>query len=174
MQEERNELLQIVDKNDIEIGAEIRSIVHKKKIFHRSIHVLIFNMEGKLFLQKRGQMKDESPGLWACSVSGHVDYGETYDEACLREIEEEVGIKLTTLPEKIFKLEASEITGNEFSWIYAMITEQELTPRPIEIEIGQWFTLEELEHFISVNISNVAPLFIHIWRKYNQLKTKSE
>ncbi len=170
MQGDQNELLLIVDKDDNEIGSEIRSIVHKKKLFHRSIHVLIFNLEEKIYLQKRGLMKDESPGLWACSVSGHVDYGETYDEACIREIEEEVGITVTSTPKKIFKLDASDITGNEFSWVYAMITKEEPIPKPVEIEIGQWFPLEKLDDFISSNKSNIAPLFIHIWKKYKKLK----
>ena len=115
-------------------------------------------------------MKDESPGLWACSVSGHVDYGETYDEACIREIEEEVGITVTSVPKKIFKLDASDITGNEFSWVYAMTTKEEPIPTPFEIEIGQWFYLEKLDDFISSNKSNIAPLFIHIWNKYKKLK----
>jgi len=170
MQDDQNELLLIVDKDDNVIGSEIRSIVHKKKLFHRSIHVLIFNLEEKIYLQKRGLMKDESPGLWACSVSGHVDYGETYDEACIREIEEEVGITVTSVPKKIFKLDASDITGNEFSWVYAMTTKEEPIPKPFEIEIGQWFYLEKLDDFISSNKSNIAPLFIHIWNKYKKLK----
>ena len=50
-------------------------------------------------------MKQESPGLWASSVSGHVDAGESYDEACIREIEEEVGLKIDETPKKLFKME---------------------------------------------------------------------
>lgn len=168
MQEEEYEILPIVDKNDIIVGSDFRSVIHKKKLFHRSIHVLIFNRFEQLYLQKRGALKDESPGLWACSVSGHVDFDETYDQACIREIKEELGIKVRNVPKKIFKLDASEITGNEFSWVYIMITDKDPVPRPIEIEMGAWFSSEELENFISSNESNVAPLFIHIWRKYKR------
>ena len=117
-------------------------------------------------------MKDESPGLWACSVSGHVDYGETYDEACIREIGEEVGITVTSPPKKIFKLDASDITGNEFSWVYTMITKEEPKPKPVEIEKGHWLSLEKLENFISSNKPSIAPLFIHIWSKYKKIKRK--
>ena len=118
MQDDQNELLLIVDKDDNVIGSEIRSIVHKKKLFHRSIHVLIFNLEEKIYLQKRGLMKDESPGLWACSVSGHVDYGETYDEACIREIEEEVGI--TMRPHKA-NISIKHLRAEKLSWVISRL-----------------------------------------------------
>ncbi len=87
------EILSVVNEEDLVIGQRRRDEIHSLNLFHRSIHVLVFNSNGEIFLQQRGLLKQESPGLWASSVSGHVDAGESYDVACIREIEEEIGIK---------------------------------------------------------------------------------
>ena len=165
------EILSVVNEEDLVIGQMRRDEIHSQNLFHRSIHVLIFNSKGEIFLQQRGLQKQESPGLWASSVSGHVDADESYDAACIREIEEEVGIKINYIPEKIFKLKPSKLTANEFSWVYSLETDQFLSPNLSEIETGKWFSKQKLDYFILHNQHKVADLFIHIWRKYCDIKS---
>ena len=38
-----------------------------------------------MFVQQRSQRKDRQPGLWDSSASGHVERGEDYDAAAVRE-----------------------------------------------------------------------------------------
>jgi|TARA_B000000475_G_C15922557_1_gene417295 isopentenyl-diphosphate delta-isomerase len=163
------EILSVVNEEDLVIGQRRRDEIHSLNLFHRSIHVLVFNSNGEIFLQQRGLLKQESPGLWASSVSGHVDAGESYDVACIREIEEEIGIKINYIPKKLFKLKPSKLTANEFSWVYYLETDQLLNPNLSEIEMGKWFSKENLDYFILNNQDKVADLFIHIWRKYCDL-----
>ena len=164
--EENAEVLSIVDTEDKIIGSARRDEIHAKNLLHRSIHVLIFDLKGHLFLQKRGFFKDESPGLWASSVSGHIDHGESYDEACIREIEEEVGLILFNTPKRLFKLNASKITGYEFSWVYGLVTNEELIPDPVEIEQGAWFTFDILEKSMSEKPDEFAPFFHLLWNEF--------
>jgi len=49
------EFLDVVDKNNHVIGKEERSIVHKKKLFHRSVCVFILNKENNC-LSKQGHL----------------------------------------------------------------------------------------------------------------------
>ena len=163
------EILSVVNEEDLVIGQRRRDEIHSLNLFHRSIHVLVFNSNGEIFLQQRGLLKQESPGLWASSVSGHVDAGESYDVACIREIEEEIGIKINYIPKKLFKLKPSKLTANEFSWVYYLETDRLLNPNLSEIEMGKWFSKENLDYFILNNQDKVADLFIHIWRKYCDL-----
>ena len=62
--------------------------------------------------------KDEAPGKWCSSVAGHLDSGETYDDCVVREAKEEIGLELNSVPSKLFKIDACEENGNEFTWTY--------------------------------------------------------
>ena len=84
--QENSEILTVVDEYDRVIGARRRDEIHRLGLRHRASHVLVFDLEGRLFLQRRGLHKDNNPGLWDSSVAGHVDDGESYDQCCMREI----------------------------------------------------------------------------------------
>ena len=88
----QDEIFDVVDRNDVVIGEATRfQVHHEKSLIHRSITVLVFS-NGRLLLQKRSMTKDTYPGYWTSSCTGHVLKGQTYKEAALRELEEELGI----------------------------------------------------------------------------------
>jgi isopentenyldiphosphate isomerase len=69
------EKLDIVDEDDNIIGQDTRENVHRKGLLHREIHVIIYNDENEILLQKRSMNKDTYPSLLDISVGGHVDLG---------------------------------------------------------------------------------------------------
>ena len=87
----QEDIFDIVDVFDNVIGQKPRSEVHAKGLKHRAVHVLVFNDENEIFMQKRSASKDTWPGAWDASRTGHVDTGETYFEAALRELDEDLG-----------------------------------------------------------------------------------
>src|SRR5436190_10290934 len=113
-----DEIFDVVNEHDQVIGRRSRSEVHQLGLMHRAVHVLVFNFAGQLFLQKRSLSKDRQPGLWDSSSSGHVDSGEDYDACAIRELREEIGLKLETPPQRLFKLAASAETDQEHVWVY--------------------------------------------------------
>lgn len=89
-----NELFIWVDEHDNERGTISRGEAHdgSGKI-HRAVKILILNTEGtKILLQRRSNTKDTNPGKWSVGVGGHLDPGESYKTAALRELFEEMGI----------------------------------------------------------------------------------
>lgn len=64
------------------------------KRLHPVVHVHVFNSEGKLLLQKRKLTKDIQPGKWDTSVGGHIQSGESVEDALKRETLEEIGIQI--------------------------------------------------------------------------------
>jgi isopentenyl-diphosphate delta-isomerase type 1 len=90
----KTELFDIVDDQDRVIGQAPRSQCHgNPSLIHRVAHVLVFNSQDQLLLQKRSMVKDVQPGRWDTSVGGHLEPGESYLEAAYREMNEELGIK---------------------------------------------------------------------------------
>src|SRR6059058_5512119 len=100
------EIFDIVDENDVVIGRNTRSEVHRLGLRHRAVHVLVFNSRGEVFLQKRSMKKDTFPGAWDSSSSGHLDSGEDYDACAVRELWEEIGLRLDEAPLRLFKINA--------------------------------------------------------------------
>src|SRR5256885_1188600 len=92
------EWFDVVNEKDEVISRARRREVHAQGLWHRAVHVLVFNCHGAVFLQKRSMLKDLSPGLWDSSCSGHLDAGEDYDAAAVRELREEIGIAVTEPP----------------------------------------------------------------------------
>lgn len=88
------EYLDVVDENDMVIGREERSFVHRNGMIHREVHVWFFDGEGKLILQKRAPDKKSWPNYLDATVGGHVPAGMGYVDAALMEAEEETGLKL--------------------------------------------------------------------------------
>ncbi|MBN2288087.1 MAG: NUDIX domain-containing protein [Candidatus Glassbacteria bacterium] len=87
------EIFDIVDEAGRKVGQAARSRVHgDPSLIHRSVHLLVLNSRGELYLQKRAGHKDIQPGKWDTSVGGHVGPGESPAEAVEREAAEELGL----------------------------------------------------------------------------------
>ncbi|HVK58029.1 MAG TPA: NUDIX domain-containing protein, partial [Candidatus Kapabacteria bacterium] len=152
-------------ERDEVIGQLPRREVHRQGLKHRAVHILIFNARGELFLQKRSMMKDNHPGVWDSSASGHVDSGEDYDTCSLREVGEELGVQLACVPTRILRIDACEETGQEFVWVYRCVHEGPFALHPEEIETGGWFNPEKLNKWIAEKPEDFAPSFICIWQQ---------
>ena len=164
--QENSEILPVVDEHDRVIGAQRRDEVHRLGLRHRASHVLVFDLAGRLFLQKRGLHKDSNPGLWDSSVAGHVDEGESYDQCCIREIKEEIGIQVGSVPERLFKVEACAATGMEFSWIYRLVTDQTFELNYSEMEAGKWYDIVTVDRWLCERRREFADTFQLIWERY--------
>src|SRR6202012_5546052 len=108
------EIFDIVDEQDRVIGQRSRREVHATGLRHRAVHVLVFDDQGRIFLQKRSMSKDTHPGVWDSSASGHVDAGEDYDTCAMRELREEIGLTVTAPPRRLHKISSCAETGREF------------------------------------------------------------
>lgn len=77
-----------------------RKKVHTDGDWHGSVHIWIYrkknneNSNIEVLLQKRSYQKDSFPGYLDAACTGHVDAGEDYLEAAVRELKEEVGLTI--------------------------------------------------------------------------------
>lgn len=163
------ELFDVVDANDRVLYTESRDVVHRDNLMHRAIHVFVFNAAGQLFLQRRSLNKDTAPGRWVSSCSGHVDAGEDYDSAALREMGEEIGLYQPQNLQRIFKEDPCRQTGNEFVWVYTCCSEGPFTLDPSEISEGQWIDQDALRHWMRERPRDFAWSFVHLWAIFEGL-----
>lgn len=163
------ELLYEVDEQDRIIGPRTRGELHRLKLRHRAVHILLFNHRGEVFLQKRSASKDINPGLWDTSAAGHVDYGEDYDQCARRELEEELGIRAAEGLALLFKLPASAATGWEFIQIYRFVNDGPLVMNKAEIDSGDWLEVGKVNEWIAKGGAGLTTSFQVIWAGYQAL-----
>lgn len=144
--DDSSELFDVVDSEDRVVGQATRGEVHAKGLLHRSVHILVFNSQGELFLQKRAMTKDENPGYWDSSAAGHVNAGEGYRNSAHRELMEELGISGEL--QFFMKFPANPKTLWEHVETYLCTTDQEITINPIEISEGRFWPIPDLQESI--------------------------
>jgi isopentenyl-diphosphate Delta-isomerase len=91
------EYLDVVNERDEVVDSLPREECVKRGLLHRAVVVFLFNSKGELYLQKRADDVVFYPGFWSASVTGHVSSGETYLEAAIREMKEELGLNVEAM-----------------------------------------------------------------------------
>jgi isopentenyl-diphosphate Delta-isomerase len=165
MSQPADEWFDVVDERDEVVRRATRRDVHAHGWWHRAVHVLVFDSEERVFLQKRSMLKDLSPGLWDSSCSGHLDAGEDYDSAAVRELAEEIGVRTAVAPQRWFRLEPCEATAWEFVWVYRLGYNGPITLEPLEIQYGEWVAPAEVSRRIAVRPAEFCPSFRLVWSR---------
>lgn len=162
-----DEIFDVVNERDEVVGHSTRREVHSRGLRHRAVHVLVFNVRGQVFLQKRSMAKDTAPGCWDSSCSGHLDAGEDYLPAAMRELVEEIGLKIAGphLLVPVLHSMACEDTSNEFVWVYRLNAEGPFVLNPAEIERGEWFAPAAVTQAIAERPAEYARSFRYLWTK---------
>lgn len=141
----REEWFPLMNEEGETIGKATRKECHNgSKLLHPVVHLHIFNEAGDLYLQKRPMTKDIQPGKWDTAVGGHVDYGETTEEALRREVLEELGITDFTpqfIARYVFESSIEKELVNTFRTTYT----GEITPDPTELDGGRFWSQAEIQ-----------------------------
>lgn len=139
------EYLDVVDDSDNVVGRALKDEVYNKRLPHRIVHIIIFDKKGRMLLQLRANSVNYCPGHWCSAVAGHVQSGESYEEAAIREFEEELGFKADF---KLFgKVEyISELGIKKFITIFRIDDfEGLLQVNPEEVESAEYRSMEEIK-----------------------------
>ena len=159
-----DEYIDIVNRKGILTGEScLKSEVHRLGYYHNTAHVWLFTTDGEILLQQRALSKEICPGLWDVSAAGHVDTGETIEDAAIRETFEELNYKLSKtdlikvgvyLKEQTYP---SGIKDNEFHHTYIACLKNsidELIFDPIEVEAIKLVTIQTFIDLLNLSASN--------------------
>lgn len=138
------EYIDIVTKTGEPTGQSApKTEIHSKGLYHNTVHIWFYTIKGEILLQQRAASKAICPLLWDVSVAGHIDAGETLTHGAIREIKEEIGLKISEKDlEKIgvfpcFQTYPNGMIDNEFHHTFIAklnIDLSELTPQKEEVE----------------------------------------
>lgn len=160
------DLLDVVDGDDSVIRWAPRAEIHAKGLLHRAVHVFIFNNNGDVYVQRRSSHKDRFPSVLDSSAAGHVDHGESYEAAALRELQEELGLRVPL--REILRVKASPVTDNEHVVLYTGMTDTDPLPNPDEVQWGGFMTPDELTAAMLRTPEDFVPAFVYLWSEYRK------
>ena len=149
-----DELVDIVNEKDEIVSQGWKSFCRQEGLFHRVAAVLLFDSQGKVWLQKRAKTKNTGAGLLDYSASGHVPQGESYEISAVRELEEELGIKTELKLANKNVVESIDDSGSKIRHIIQVYTgtyEGKFKIQEEELDSVALYNLENIKKMISKN-----------------------
>jgi isopentenyldiphosphate isomerase len=154
-----DELLDILDESGRPTGEVLaKSEAHRRGLWHRCFHCWICGSDAAgpyLLLQRRAATKDTWPGYLDITAAGHLSAGEKTLDG-LREIEEELGLKVT--PERLIPLGTIRIeqplpTGSDREFHEVFLLQDNTPPENLRLQ------KEEVESIYRLDLDDVESLY---------------
>lgn len=161
----------LVDENDVPLGVMEKLQAHQEGLLHRAFSVFLFNQKGEILLQKRASTKYHSPNLWTNACCSHPREGETYHQAALRRLKEELGI-FCEIEKKfhfIYKADVGEgLWEHELDYVFTGIYEGEFDLNQEEVSEVKYLSMRDLEKEMEANPKHFTAWFKIIFKEYLQ------
>jgi isopentenyldiphosphate isomerase len=168
------EKVNVLDRRGRVSGSASRDEVHSNGLWHRGVHVLVFNQRNEVLLPVRSSKRPSFPGCYDVSVSEHVKAGERYVEAAERGLLEELGISgATLLPRIEFRMNYSP-QDNHFSRIYTCTSSENVKIDKEEVESARFVDLATLKSLLSQHPDKFASWATEIFKWLLKLPSKLE
>ena len=167
------EIFEVVSTDGRFIKYATRQECHNNpELLHQTVHLLIFNKQKQLWLQKRAENKDIQPGKWDTSVGGHMNPNETSDTAVKRETLEEVNLNInnhTFCYRYIMRNDTESELIN--TYCYLLDDDAVINFDPDEISDGKFFSRRKITDSLGKNL--FTPNFEDEWQRFNVWQKKN-
>lgn len=94
-----SEKLTVFNEQEQPMGIKSREDIHRDGDWHETFQCWFYEVDQEvtfLYFQKRAEDKKDFPGLYDITAAGHIEAGEEVVKAGVREIEEEIGVNVST------------------------------------------------------------------------------
>lgn len=144
---------------EIQIGKDVIGV---------GVGALILNDQGQILMALRGPAARNERGKWEIP-GGSVDWGETFEQAIIREVQEEIGVQievveLLTVSDHLLPDEGEHWVSP--TYICRIVSGEPCIQEPEKCSELGWFTLEEAE---AMPLSVVTKSDIAVLRQRHQI-----
>lgn len=150
----------VVNENDEIIGFEYMMDAIEKGMIRRASRIYVFNESGQLLVQQQSK-NVLKPLKLDQSAAGHVDEGESYEEAAHRELKEELGLEGYPLTTVIQSFRTSDFYNSIYKITIPDDTKIDYDSEELETVI--WYELEKLDEEMKAEPEKFTPAFREAW-----------
>ena len=157
------EVINLANEDDYPVDVAVRGESIPKGRYPMIAGVFLFNSKGNIILQRIALTKKTDAGKWSYSAAGHVDSGESYEQAALRELEEEMGIRGSN---PVFVGKSYTLRDGKpraFHHVFKVVSDDKITFDPSEVTEVQEFTISELRQKIASHPEQFKDIFAKIF-----------
>ncbi|MEU6051169.1 NUDIX domain-containing protein [Streptomyces xanthochromogenes] len=137
-----SELVEHVDEQDRVLGVVDRDEAVRENWSHRIATTICRDREGRILVLRRAETMSRFPGYYDVMVGGAVNVGETYEQAAVRELTEELGVRVPV--RFLFKFLCRQGISPVWFGVHEAVVSEALGPDPGEIGWQDWMTVDEL------------------------------
>ncbi|MEV5571947.1 NUDIX domain-containing protein [Spirillospora sp. NPDC052269] len=136
------ELVEHVDEHDRVLGVVDRDEAVRESWPHRIATTICRDRDGRILVLRRAETMPRFPGYYDVMVGGAVNVGESYEQAALRELTEELGVRAPV--RFMFKFLCRKGIGPVWFGVHEAVVADPLVPDPGEIAWQDWMAVDEL------------------------------
>ncbi len=158
------ELLEVMDPSNRPLAVLSRTQVHFQGLYHRSVAVLAYDRNKRIYLNKRAATRVLYPGRWNLSAIGHVLAGEAVMDAAHRRLKTEVG----AVPRRLkLKRVIKGCDDTNFEYVYLFSAGQLIfapRPDPGKVQDIAFFDQKDLKEMVREFPESLTPRLVYFWR----------
>ncbi len=158
-------ILDVVNQTDDPIGQVRRANVFTQHANFRVAHVLIFDSQGRLLLQRLAFGRRRNPGAWGSSVASYLFASENYVAAATRRVQEELGVSAALLT-LLGKTEMVDDGCLKFISIFTMKHDGPFIVNRSHIEEIEFVPLALVQQTIADGSRQFTPTFLQVFRYF--------
>ena len=153
-----DEIVEILTEDGKETYKRInKTIAHKEGVCHGISAIALIDKDGKLLIQKRSANKKNEPNKWDLSSAGHIDIDETPEQAAVRELFEETGIKVEIEELKLIDTYLNKVKLDKDTFInhytYLFLVQKDIDIKTLQMQES------EVSEFIFVDKKKYNEIF---------------
>ena len=129
--------------------------IHEKELWHGVAHIWVYNKHGQMLMQHRSSTVKWGADQWDLAGGGHISAAETPQQAALRELYEELGLKLNEEKLKAAGKTYAENTSSprgkrHKAWEWNYIAQMDVDLAEVKLQEAEsqgvkWIDLDQLE-----------------------------